>query len=101
MSRLMRQPRARLMCRGLPPTYISVGGLDLFLEENQAYADRLSRAGVPVEFHIYPRAYHGFYRVTSARVTKQAEHDTREGATTLPARVGLRFRPCCRRRANA
>jgi acetyl esterase/lipase len=64
--------------RGLPPTYISVGGLDLFLEENLTYADRLSRAGVPVELHIYPRAYHGFYRATNARVTKQAEDDTRE-----------------------
>jgi acetyl esterase/lipase len=63
---------------GLPPTYISVGGLDLFLEENIAYADRLGRAGVPVEFHLYPRAPHGFYRATNARVTKQAEHDTRE-----------------------
>lgn len=63
---------------GLPPTYISVGGLDLFLEENIAYAERLSRAGVPVEFHLYPRAYHGFYRVTNARVTVQAERDTRE-----------------------
>ena len=63
---------------GLPPTYISVGGLDLFLEENLAYADRLSRAGVPVEFHMYPRAFHGFYRATNARVTRQAEHDTRE-----------------------
>lgn len=63
---------------GLPPTYISVGGLDLFLEENIAYADRLNRAGVPVEFHLYPRAYHGFYRATNARVTKQAERDTFE-----------------------
>lgn len=63
---------------GLPPTYISVGGLDLFLEENMIYADRLSRAGVPVELHMYPRAYHGFYRATNARVTKQAEHDNRE-----------------------
>ena len=63
---------------GLPPTYISVGGLDLFLEENMIYADRLSRAGVPVEFHMYPRAYHGFYQATNARVTKQAERDTRE-----------------------
>jgi acetyl esterase/lipase len=63
---------------GLPPTYISVGGLDLFLEENMTYADRLSRAGVPVEFHLYPRAYHGFYQATDARVTKQAERDTRE-----------------------
>jgi acetyl esterase/lipase len=63
---------------GLPPTYISVGGLDLFLEENMTYADRLSRAGVPVEFHLYPRTYHGFYRATNARVTKQAERDNRE-----------------------
>jgi acetyl esterase/lipase len=63
---------------GLPPTYISVGGLDLFLEENMTYADRLSRAGVPVEFHMYPRAYHGFYRATNARVTKQAERDSCE-----------------------
>jgi len=63
---------------GLPPTYISVGGLDLFLEENMVYADRLSRAGVPVEFHVYPRTYHGFYRATNARVTKQAERDSRE-----------------------
>ena len=63
---------------GLPPTYISIGGLDLFLEENMTYADRLSRAGVPVELHMYPRAYHGFYRATNARVTRQAEHDNRE-----------------------
>src|SRR6516164_9858716 len=62
----------------LPPTYISVGGLDLFLEENMAYAARLSRAGVSVEFHLYPGAYHGFYRATNARVTRQAERDNRE-----------------------
>jgi acetyl esterase/lipase len=58
--------------------YISVGGLDLFLEENLTYADRLSRGGVPVELHMYRRAYHGFYRATNARVTRQAEQDTRE-----------------------
>jgi acetyl esterase/lipase len=63
---------------GLPLIYILVGGLDLFLEENMIYADRLSRAGVPVEFHMYPRTYHGFYRATDARVTKRAEYDTRE-----------------------
>ena len=61
------------MCRACRRPYISVGGLDLFLEENMTYADRLSRAGVPVEFHMYPRAYHGFYRAANARVTKQAE----------------------------
>jgi triacylglycerol lipase len=63
---------------GLPPTYISVGGLDLFLEENMEFAARLGRAGVPVEFHLYPGAFHGFYRAPQARVTRQAERDTRE-----------------------
>ena len=45
---------------GLPPTFISVGALDLFLEENLEYTRRLSRAGVPVELHVIPGAYHGF-----------------------------------------
>ena len=40
--------------------------------------EQLSRAGVSVELHMYPRAYHGFYRATNARMTSQAEHDTRE-----------------------
>jgi hypothetical protein len=48
-----------------------------------APADRLSCAGVPIELHVYPRAYHGFYRATNARVTKQAEHDTREALRRL------------------
>jgi len=27
---------------------------------------------------VYPGVYHGFYRVPEARVTRQAERDTRE-----------------------
>jgi acetyl esterase/lipase len=45
---------------GLPATFICVGNLDLFLEENLDYVRRLGRAGVPVEFHVYPGAFHGF-----------------------------------------
>ena len=45
---------------GLPPTFITVGALDLFLEENMEYVRRLIRAGVPAELHIIPGAYHGF-----------------------------------------
>jgi len=45
---------------GLPATFIAIGSLDLFLEESLAYAQRLSRAGVPLEAHIYPGAIHGF-----------------------------------------
>lgn len=45
---------------GLPPTFISVGALDLFLEENIEYACRLMRAGVPTELHVWPGAFHAF-----------------------------------------
>jgi acetyl esterase/lipase len=44
---------------GLPPTYINVGTLDLFVDEDVAYAQRLMAAGVPVELHVYPGAFHG------------------------------------------
>lgn len=46
--------------KGLPPAYIAVGALDLFLLENIKYAHRLIEAGVPVELHVYPGGYHGF-----------------------------------------
>lgn len=45
---------------GLPPTWIGVGALDLFLEEDAGYALRLNRAQVPVDFAIYPGGYHAF-----------------------------------------
>ena len=45
---------------GLPPTFIVVGALDLFLEESLEYSRRLIRAGVPTELHVIPGAYHGF-----------------------------------------
>jgi acetyl esterase/lipase len=44
---------------GLPPAYINVGDLDLFLDEDVAYALALARARVPVELHVYPGAFHG------------------------------------------
>ncbi|MEZ4658078.1 MAG: alpha/beta hydrolase [Caldilineaceae bacterium] len=44
---------------GLPPAYIPVGELDLFLDENIAYAQRLLQAGVPAELHVYRGCYHG------------------------------------------
>lgn len=60
---------------GLPPTFISVGALDLFLEEDMEYARRLMRAGVPTELHVYPGAYHGFSLVPTAQVTQAAMKD--------------------------
>lgn len=45
---------------GLPPAFIGVGGLDLFLEEDIDYARRLTAAGVAAELLVVPGAYHGF-----------------------------------------
>ena len=45
---------------GLPPAYIPVGDLDLFLHEDIDFAQRLMQAGVPTELHVYPGGYHGF-----------------------------------------
>lgn len=45
---------------GLPPTFIGVGELDIFRDENLDYAARLRSCGVPVELHLYPGAYHAF-----------------------------------------
>lgn len=46
--------------KGLPPSFICVGALDLFLEEDVDFALKLSRSGVPVELHVYPGAPHMF-----------------------------------------
>lgn len=43
---------------GLPPTFIDVGTHDLFLDEDQEFAERLKAAGIPVDFHISEGAYH-------------------------------------------
>lgn len=45
---------------GLPATYIDVGGLDIFRDEDLTFAARLARAGVEVEFHLYPGVPHLF-----------------------------------------
>jgi acetyl esterase/lipase len=45
---------------GLPDTYIDVGDLDIFRDEDVAYARRLADAGVPTELHVYPGCPHAF-----------------------------------------
>ena len=45
---------------GLPPAYLAVGDLDLFIDEDIEYAQRLQQAGVPTELHVYPGGSHAF-----------------------------------------
>ena len=57
---------------GLPPAFIGVGALDLFVDEDVEYARRLINAGVPTELHVIPGAYHGFdLLVPDAAVSKR------------------------------
>lgn len=61
--------------KGLPPTFIATGALDLFTEENLEYARRLMADGVPVELHVYPGAPHAFMSYTKARVSRDYMRD--------------------------
>ncbi|WP_419730421.1 alpha/beta hydrolase [Lichenicola sp.] len=62
---------------GLPPAFMSVGALDLFIDENLDYARRLIRGGVPTELHVFPGAYHGFDLVPAARNAMVARNRSR------------------------
>ncbi|MBI5295187.1 MAG: alpha/beta hydrolase [Chloroflexi bacterium] len=53
-------PARRTDLSGLPPAWIGVGTLDLFHEEDVAYAHRLTACGVPCELRVVPGAFHGF-----------------------------------------
>lgn len=63
---------------GLPPAFIATGALDLFVDENIDYAQRLIRAGVPVALHVYPGCPHGFAMARESRVARAALRDKRE-----------------------
>lgn len=70
----------------LAPAYIVTGALDLFLDEDLAYARRLIDAGVPCELHVYPGAIHAFEMVPDTALADQAAADLRRGLGRLLAR---------------
>jgi acetyl esterase/lipase len=53
-------PARREDLAGLPPAWIGVGTLDLFHDEDVAYARRLQDCGVVCELVVVPGAFHGF-----------------------------------------
>lgn len=53
-------PARREDLSGLPPAWMGVGTLDLFHDEDLAYAERLRAVGVRCEVEVVSGAFHGF-----------------------------------------
>jgi acetyl esterase/lipase len=65
-------PARRTDLAGLPPAWLGVGTLDLFHDEDLAYAERLRAAGVPCEVKVVKGAFHGFDGIApKARVSQE------------------------------
>jgi len=67
----------------LPRTFVSVGALDGFADEDIDYAVRLRHAGVPTELHVYPGAPHGFDGLApGTAIARRANRDIEEWLAT-------------------
>jgi acetyl esterase len=67
----------------LAPAWIGTGSLDLFLDENLAYARRLIDAGVATELHVYPGGVHAFNALPEAQIAKAFSRDLLSAAARL------------------
>jgi acetyl esterase/lipase len=64
-------PARRDDLSGLPPAWIGVGTHDLFHDEDVAYAERLTAAGVPSQVEVVDGAFHGFDQVVPKAAVSQ------------------------------
>jgi acetyl esterase/lipase len=69
-------PARRADLTGLPPAWIGVGTLDLFCDEDLAYAERLKAAGVRCEVEVVPGAFHGFDAVIPGAAVSRSFFDS-------------------------
>ncbi|WP_293975970.1 alpha/beta hydrolase [Sphingomonas sp.] len=71
--------------RGLAPAFIGTGTLDLFYDEDVAYAGRLAAAGVPIDLAVVPGAFHAFDGIAAAARASRAftERWMRDLATAI------------------
>lgn len=59
----------------LPPAATFVGDLDPFYDETKAFVERLEADGVPIQFKIFEKVYHGFEQVMpKAEVSQRATY---------------------------
>jgi acetyl esterase/lipase len=73
-------PARREDLTGLPPAWVGVGTLDLFHEEDVAYAERLKQCGVDSEFVVVEGAFHGFDLVAGQTAPAQAFRESQISA---------------------
>ena len=73
--------------QGLPPTFIAIGALDLFVEESIEYARRLIRDGVSTELHVHPGACHAFQFLAPATPLAKSHNDNMIAALRRGMRV--------------
>ena len=60
---------------GLPPAFIGVGSIDLFVDEDIEYARRLIGAGVAVDLRVVPGAFHGFEGMGDSPIARRFRAD--------------------------
>lgn len=65
-------PARRDDLRGLPPTWIGTGDIELFFDENKTYAGRLTAAGVDCTLDVVADAPHGFEALAPNSTLAQA-----------------------------
>ncbi|GLI26507.1 esterase [Agromyces rhizosphaerae] len=80
-------PARRADLAGLPPAWVGVGDIDLFHDEDVAYAEALRAAGVEVTTDVVPGAPHGFE--TIAWSSEMAKAFRRRAEEWLAARLGV------------
>lgn len=65
-------PARRRSLAGLPPAWIGTGDIELFYDEDCAYAAALAAGGVDCELDVVPGAPHGFERIQAKAPVSRA-----------------------------
>jgi len=82
-------PARRPSLAGLPPAWIGVGAIDLFVGENIAYAERLINDGVPTQLLVLPGAFHGFDGIGKSTIVAQDFRKSKISALARAFKVEL------------
>ena len=76
--------------KGLPETFMIVGSIDLFCDEDMDYARKLMEAGVFTEFHVEPGVPHAYEDLEGTPQTERF-YELRDRATARM--LGLEYSP--------